>query len=84
MKKILMIADSGWAIGHLAKAIVARNTQFDYKYMEVHPKGLERGEVDLAPIREAVEWADLIDFQYWRTASQLVELIPQIKNKITY
>jgi glycosyltransferase involved in cell wall biosynthesis len=78
-----MIADSGWAIGHLAQAIVKRLPQFEWRYMEIHPKGLERGEVDLAPIREAVEWADVIDFQYWRVASQLVEMIPEIKNKIT-
>lgn len=79
-----MVVDSKlWAIGHLAKAIVDRNPQFEWKFIEVHPKALERGEIDLLPIKEMVAWADLIDFQYWRTASQLVELIPEIKNKIT-
>jgi len=84
MRNILIIVDSpDWAIAHLAKAIIERNPQLNWKFLPVHPKGLERGEIDLEPIKKDVEWADVIDFQYWRTASQLVEKIPEIKNKIT-
>jgi len=82
MKKILQIVDTyGWAIDKLSRKVVEYNPRYSWQRMEVHPKGLERGEIDLEPIRKAIEWADIIDFQYWRTASQLAEMIPELKNK---
>lgn len=82
MKKILQICDShAWAIGTLAKAIVKYNGHYDWKTMAVHPKDLELNKVDLAPIIEAIKWADIIDAQYWRTLSQLIDKIPELKEK---
>lgn len=82
MKKILQIVDTpDWAIGHLATAIMKRNPQYNWRQIVVHPKALERGELDLLPIREAILWADLIDVQYWRSGSQLLNLIPEMKDK---
>ncbi len=82
MKKILQIVDTyDWAIGSLAKAIVKSNPHFDWHLMAIHPKDLEQGKVDLVPIIEAIKWADFIDAQYWRTLSQLLELIPELKTK---
>lgn len=81
-KKILQICDSpGWAIDRLASAVVERNPQFEWRRIFAHPRALERGELDLGPIREAVVWADAIDAQYWRSLSQLLEKIPELKDK---
>lgn len=81
-KKILQICDTkGWAIDRLAFAVVQHNPQFDWWRIFLHPRGLEKGEIDLAPVREAIQWADLIDVNYWRSLSQLAELIPEIKEK---
>ncbi len=82
MKKVLQVIDTyNWAIDKLSRGVVKYNQRYSWKRLAVHPKGLQRNEIDLEPIREAVKWADVIDFQYWRTASQLAELIPEIKNK---
>lgn len=82
MKKILQIIDSPvWAIAHLANAIIERNPHYTWRQIVVHPKALGRGELDLEPIREAILWADLIDVQYWRSGSQLLEMIPEMKDK---
>jgi len=82
MKKILQVVDIfGWAIDELAGSLVQNTPQYEWQRIAVHPKAIERGEVDLDPIRLAVEKADIIDFQYWRTCSQLAEKIPEIKNK---
>lgn len=82
MKKILQIVDvPDWAIGSLSKAIITYNPRFEWKQIAVHPKDLEQGNVDLAPIREAIVWADVIDAQYWRTLSQLLEQVPELRQK---
>ena len=82
MKKILQIVDiPGWAIDRLASAIVLHNPQFEWKRIFVHPRDLGRGKISLAPIREAIAWADVVDAQYWRCLSQLLEMIPELKEK---
>jgi len=82
MKNILQICDTfGWAIDKLSRSVVESNQRYNWERIAVHPKGLERNEIDLEPIREAIKRADIIDFQYWRTASQLAVLIPELKNK---
>lgn len=80
MKKVLQIVDIySWAIGTLAKSVVKVNDHLDWKCIAVHPKDLEQGKVDLDSIRELVKWADVIDAEYWRTISQLIEFIPELK-----
>lgn len=84
MHKVLQIVDTySWAIGHLAKAIVKHNPEYDWKMVEAHPKAIERGEVDLESIKEDILWADVVCFEYWRTCSQLMALIPELKDKKT-
>lgn len=80
--KILQIVDTySWAIGTLAKAIQRYNQHLSWRSVEVHPKDLEQGKVDLGPIVDAVRACDVVDVQYWRTFSQLCELIPELKEK---
>lgn len=83
MIKILQIVDTyDWAIGTLAKGIIKHNGHFAWTRMAVHPKDLEQGKVDLAPIIAAVRDADIVDAQYWRTISQLIDLIPELRSKV--
>lgn len=82
MKKVLQICDTyDWAIGALAKNVMVSSGHLNWQGIAVHPKDLEQGKIDLAPIRDLVKWADFIDAQYWRTFSQLMELIPELKEK---
>lgn len=82
MKKILQILDvSGWAIDELAKSIVKYNPQYEWKRLFLHPKDLEQGKINLEEVKKEIEWADLIDAHYWRTLSQLMDLIPEIRKK---
>lgn len=82
MKKILQIVDvPDWAIGSLSKAIMDWNPQYEWKQIAVHPKDLEQCKIELGPIVEAIKWADVVDAQYWRTLSQLIEKIPELKSK---
>ncbi len=82
MKKIFQIVDTyGWAIDTLAVSVVKACPHFDWRRMAVHPKDLERGKVNIEEIRESILWADVIDMQYWRVCSQLMELIPELKTK---
>jgi hypothetical protein len=81
-KKILQIVDIyEWAIGTLAKNVVNSSPHFDWKMVSIHPKDLEQGKVDLTPVIEAIKWADVIDAEYWRTLSQLIDKIPELKEK---
>lgn len=82
MKKILQIVDTyDWAIGTLAKNVIKGSPHFDWRMRAIHPKDLEQGKVSLGPIIEDIKWADCIDAQYWRTLSQLLDKIPELKEK---
>lgn len=77
--KILQIVDVPyWAIGKLSASIRNYNPQFDWKVLYVHPKHVAE---HLEEVRKEIEWADIIDFQYWNTAKQLMEMLPELKEK---
>lgn len=81
-KKILQLVDVPfWAIDTLAKAIVVNNPQFEWKRLFIHPKDLEAGKIDLVEVEAAIKWADVVDVQYWRVLSQLLEKVPLINSK---
>lgn len=82
MKKIFQIVDTyDWAIGTLARSVMDAQPHLNWHCMAIHPKDLEQGKVNLAEVIEEIEWADVIDGQYWRTMSQLFDLIPALKTK---
>lgn len=85
MKKILQIVDTyDWAIGTLSKEIVKGNPHFDWRMVALHPKDLEQGKIDLKPVIEDIKWADVVDGQYHRTISQLLdhpEVGPLLRSK---
>lgn len=77
---ILIIADiSTWAIGHLTDSIIKHNKRYNFFTIYAHPR-------DIAPaIREVQEILrkhkiDLVHGMYWRSATQLIDLIPELKS----
>ena len=77
--KILQIVDVPyWAIGKLSQSIVDNNPALKFKVIYVHPKHVAE---HLDEVRAWVDWADIVDFQYWNTARQLLDLIPELRAK---
>lgn len=82
-KKILQIIDvPDWAIARLASQYKRMSPHFDWHTIYVHPKAVERNEVDLRMIEMQIDNADIIDAHYWRTLSQLAVKIPSLKEKV--
>lgn len=78
--KILQIADiPTWAIGHLTEISRNHNPHFEFRTIYVHPKEVNAEAVDR--VWEHLEWADIVDLQYWNTARQLLEFIPELHTK---
>ncbi len=81
--KILTVVDKlGSAIHKLALANQKYNTHFENVIIPFHPKRPDQGQIDL--FLEHIETADLVDFQYWKTALKILEDYPQyFENKKT-
>lgn len=78
---ILQIVDSkGWAIDRLSRLIVRYNPQFNWRTIYVHPREVE---AHVAEVKDSLAWADVVDLQYWNTARQLLDLIPELHQKKT-
>ncbi|HCX24381.1 MAG TPA: hypothetical protein DHN29_20845 [Cytophagales bacterium] len=72
--KILAITDGGnWCLDKLTKVVVDGNPQHSWKVMTVHPKKVVH---QLDEVEKAMDEADLVWHQYFRTATQLYDLIP--------
>jgi glycosyltransferase involved in cell wall biosynthesis len=81
LKNILMVVEKrNSAIGRLAEGIKKYNSHFNVEIIDVHPKRPSPEQID--EYRRLVEWADLIDYEYWKTASMLLKLYPNSKPKI--
>lgn len=77
--KILQIADvPNWAIGHLTNIVKNHNPHLNFRQLFVHPKEVEN---HIDEVRREIDWPDIIDLQYWRTASQLLTAIPALREK---
>lgn len=77
--KVLVIVDSAtWAIARLASIYIEGNPQFHFKTLYIHPREVEGG---LDAVKKHMDWADIIIFEYWNTARQLMEHIPALKEK---
>ena len=76
--KILQVIDSPWSIGQLAEGIRKYNPHIDWKLAVVPPRDIDE---HIDEIREKAKDVDIIDFQYWNVAWQLLEKIPELKKK---
>lgn len=80
MLKVLCIVDKeGTALDRLAQGVAKYHDNLDYKVLAVHPKRPDAKQlIDFE--REAKD-ADVIDWQYYRTAEMLRKLYPWLKDK---
>ena len=81
MIKILMVIDSrGWAIDQLAQVKMKYNPHFKFKAVYVHPRDAKESKV-LNDFKNTLEEfkPDIIHFEYYRSCSQLIEQLPEIK-----
>lgn len=80
MLKVVCVVDkTGTALDRLAKGVVPYHTNLDYTVVDVHPKRPD--EEQLSRFVQAAEAADIIDFQYFRTAEMLIDKFPWLKSK---
>lgn len=79
--RILIVVDSlDWAIGHLAQSVIKYNTHHKIKVVEVHPRDAGEAIVQEAFMKEVEKFRpDIINFEYFRTAGQLIEANPGLK-----
>lgn len=77
--RVLLIPDvSGWAIGNLCKSIERYNPHLNIEIIPCHPRAV--GDA-IMPINEALDrGVDVVHFQYWNSAIQLMELLPRLRD----
>jgi len=77
--RILISPDvENWAIGHLTRAIVKNNPRFNWINILVHPRGIKDSYLELYDAIE--DGIDLWHGQYWNSALNMIEALPQLKN----
>lgn len=80
MLKVVAVVDkTGTAIDRLAQGLKPFFTNLDYKVVDCHPKRPDAAQ--LATIEAECRDADLISFDYFRTAEMLRERLPWLKEK---
>ena len=80
--KILIIDDKiGSGIDRAVDEIAKRNEHLDIKVLPFHPKRYLKEDLKIAD--RLIEWADLVDVQYWKSGMVLMDNIPSLKNKLT-
>lgn len=80
MLKVLCVVDKeGTALDRLAKGVARYHDNLDYKVLAVHPKRPDRNE--LAAFEREATNADIIDWQYFRTAELLRSRYPWLASK---
>lgn len=69
MKVAIVIDKEGTAIDRLARMTVRAADWHAYRIVPVHPK--RPSEEQLNAFEQAMQWADVIDFRYWKSAEML-------------
>lgn len=79
--RIAIVVDSdSWAIGKLAMAKVRHNSHHCFKYLVVHPRDAGEKSIQDKFLKDITEFnPQVIHFEYFRTASQLLTAIPELK-----
>lgn len=80
MLKVISVVDKdGTAIDRLAKGVAPYNDNLDYQVLSVHPKRPDAQQ--LQAFEQAAQDADIIHWQYFRTAQMLKSRYPWLKDK---
>jgi glycosyltransferase involved in cell wall biosynthesis len=79
LKVVCVVDKEGTALDRLAKGVIPYHDNLDYCVVDVHPK---RPDADqLQRFEEAARDADILDWQYFRTAVMLREKYPWLASK---
>lgn len=82
MLKVVAVSDKKFtAIDRLCHGVERYHDNLDYVVCDVHPKRPDPEQ--LARFEKEAITADVLDFQYFRTALKLMEIFPWIKDKKT-
>lgn len=77
--KVVAVSDKvGTAIDRLCRGVAKYHDNLEYIVCDVHPKRPDPDQ--LKRFEEAIKGADIIDYQYFRTADMLRERYPELKN----
>lgn len=80
MLKVVTVVDkTGTALDRLAKGVARYHDNLDYKVLSVHPKRPDPQQ--LIDFENEARNADVIDWQYFRTAELLRKIYPWLKDK---
>lgn len=80
MLKVVAVSDKvGTALDRLCKMVIPMHDNIDYTVCDVHPK--RPSTEQLQTFEVAARTADIIDFQYFRSALKLIELYPWLLDK---
>lgn len=70
-----------WAIGRLAQDIIDYNPRFNFYQVGIHPREVVSGYLKIKDLIEKNKVKfDLIHFQYWNSAIQLLQILPELKD----
>lgn len=80
MLKVVSIVDkTGTALDRLAQGVAKYHDNLAYSVLAVHPKRPDPEQ--LLSFEQDAQAADIIDFQYYRTAEMLMQRYPWLKDK---
>lgn len=79
MKVVCVVDKEGTALDRLAKGVAKYHDNLDYQVIDVHPKRPSFEQV--ARFEDAAKDADVIDWQYFRSAETLRSLFPWVRDK---
>lgn len=75
MNIVSFVDKDGSAIDRLARMNAQRFPHLNVNVLDFHPKRPDA--IQMEDARKAIEWADIIDFQYWKTAVAIRNLFPK-------
>ena len=78
--RILVVVDvEYWAIGRLAKAVIDNNPHHTFEFVAIHPREVTDAHIiGLDTLLDSFK-PELIHWHYWRTAEQVIDLLPKLK-----
>lgn len=79
LKVVCVVDKEGTALDRLAKGVAKYHSNIDYVVVDVHPKRPDQYQLQRFE-QEAID-ADIIDWQYFRTAELLRQMYPWLSDK---
>jgi len=76
MNVLIITPKTPSAITTLAKAVEKHCPHFDIKVWDFHPKRPSLDQLSETP--KLLEWADLVDVEYWKSGAKIKELWPDL------